>query len=74
MAIRDFILPSSKSSHASYPVNPAPFGFALQANARGLALRIDKPKPVRKSKDAKRPSSCNWYEAEDRNLPSVSSF
>ncbi|GAC1421933.1 MAG: hypothetical protein NVSMB62_17330 [Acidobacteriaceae bacterium] len=73
MTIRDFIFPHSHSSLASYPLNPAPIGVKSQLPGR-VSLNAGKAKPVRKSKAAKMPSSCTWYEAEDRNLPSVSSF
>lgn len=72
MAIRDFIFPHSNSSLASYPVNPAPIG--IKSQHPGRTVPINRPKPVRKSKSASMPGSCTWYEAEDRNLPSVSSF
>lgn len=43
--------------------------------SRAISISTGKPKPVRKAKNlAKMPASCGWYEAEDRNLPSVSSF
>lgn len=73
MAIRDFIFPHSHSSLASYPVNPAPIGIKSQLSG-SLSVHSAKAKPVRKSKAAKMPPSCAWYEAEDRSMPSVSSF
>jgi hypothetical protein len=43
--------------------------------SRTLTIANGKSKPVRKVRNlAKLPASCAWYEAEDRNLPSVSSF
>lgn len=75
MALRDFIFPHSHSSLASYPVNPAPIGIKSQLHpGRALGINPSKAKPVRKSKSAKMSSSCAWYEAEDRTMPSVSSF
>ncbi|GAC1660817.1 MAG: hypothetical protein NVS9B15_24660 [Acidobacteriaceae bacterium] len=75
MALRDFIFPHSHSSLASYPLNPAPIGIKSQMlPGRGLSINSAKAKPVRKSSSGKMPSSCAWYEAEDRSMPSVSSF
>lgn len=43
--------------------------------SRTLTIANGKAKPVRKARNlGKLPASCSWYEAEDRTLPSVSSF
>lgn len=53
----------------------APISVKSKLSHRTISISAAK-KPVRKAKHlAKMPvSSCGWYEAEDRTLPSVSSF
>ncbi|MDP9038204.1 MAG: hypothetical protein M3O02_02880 [Acidobacteriota bacterium] len=54
--------------------NSAPITLKGRLPGRTVSISSGKPKPVRKSKASTLPQSCAWYEAEDRNLPSVSSF
>lgn len=75
MAIRDYVFPNNfKSSSVANTRDFAPITLNAALNARTVSIASGKAKPVRKSKAAKRPASCGWYESEDRNLPSVSSF
>lgn len=52
----------------------APVSVKTKFSSRTLSITDGKPKPVRKAKRLLKGASCAWYEAEDRNLPSVSSF
>jgi hypothetical protein len=74
MAIREFAVPHP---HAAYPEAPKSFAALPPANSQAKrAVSIAAARPgMRKSRVTRKlPSSCTWYEAEDRNLPSVSSF
>ncbi len=74
MAIREFAVPHI---HAAYPEAPKSFPVASPTHSQGRRpVSVAAVRPgVRKSRVTRKlPSSCTWYEAEDRNLPSVSSF
>jgi hypothetical protein len=52
----------------------APVAIKTRFGSRGISISDGKPKPVRKAKNLLKGACCAWYEAEDRNMPSVSSF
>ena len=79
MAIRDFF-PHSPAPYAADPKDSGKskvIASAKSKSARTMSIAsASLAKAVHKTKElAKRPKSASdWYESEDRNLPSVSSF
>ena len=53
---------------------PPPVSVKTKFGSRTISIADGKAKPVRKAKGLAKGAPCSWYEAEDRNLPSVSSF
>ena len=75
MAITDFILCYPAAGAPADRLRSAALSVKSDVTGRNISISPAKAKPVRKAKHlAKSVSSCDWYEAEDRNLPSVSSF
>ena len=76
MAVPYFPIYHTAPTTASGSSSSAPLSVKSKLNHRTISISSGKSKAVRKAKHlAKRPaSSCAWYEAEDRTLPSVSSF
>lgn len=76
MAVPYFPTYHTASTPAAESLSSAPLSVRSKLNHRTISISAGKAKAVRSPKRlAKMPSSsCAWYEAEDRTLPSVSSF
>ena len=76
MAIPHFVLTNSSSALVADTLKSKPHAHKVSGGARTVSIQTGKPvKSVRKAKGlGKHASGCAWYEAEDRTLPSVSSF
>lgn len=75
MAIPDFILSYPASGAPADRLNSATLTVKSDLKGRTISISAGKPKTVRKAKNLSQAASpCDWYEAEDRNNPSVSSF
>lgn len=75
MAITDFFLSYPASGAPADRLRAASLALKSDLNGRALSISTGKSKQVRKVKNlGKTTSPCDWYEAEDRTIPSVSSF
>lgn len=74
MTITDFILSYPASGAPADRLRSAALPVKAAVTARALSISSGKPKGVRKAAHLAKPASPAWYEAEDRTLPSVSSF
>lgn len=75
MAMPEFIYYQGISAGSADSLTSPALAGKSKLGARTISIATGKPKPVRNSKNvSKQPVSCAWYEAEDRNKPSVSSF
>ena len=74
MSIREFAFPSTPYPSAPALLNSDPVAVHSKSHARPFSISAGKAKPVRKARNLANLPSCGWYEAEDRTMPSVSSF